>query len=172
AGRIRPAADWREGHRLLAGRIARLPAIVRDAARDADVPLDLGVTGVRRLAATGIGSSEAHARLLVHLVAEHTTLPARLLPPSALLAPGPGCAEDVLVVFSQGLSPNAQLALTHAARWRRVVAATAVTDAGRLAPLHARGVTVVRFAGEGESGRWCASSARSPARCVRSGSPV
>jgi creatinine amidohydrolase len=146
------AGDWREGHQLLTERIARLPAIVRDAARDADVPLDLGVTGIRRLATTGIGSSEAHARLLAHLVAEHTALPARFLPPSALLVPGPGCAEDALVVFSQGLSPNAQLALAHAARWRRVVAATAVADAGRLAPLRARGVTVVRFAGEDEFG--------------------
>ena len=146
------AGDWREGHRLLAERIALLPAIVRDAARDAEVPLDLDVTGIRRLATTGIGSSEAHARLLAHLVAENTTLPARFLPPSTLLAPGRGCAEDALVVFSQGLSPNALLALTHAARWRRVVAATAVTDAGRLAPLRARGVTVVPFAGEGEFG--------------------
>jgi creatinine amidohydrolase/Fe(II)-dependent formamide hydrolase-like protein len=146
------AGDWREGHRLLAERIARLPAIVRDAARDPDVPLDLDVTGIRRLATTGIGSSEAHARLLAHLVAEHTALPARFLPPSALLVPGPGCAEDALVVFSQGLSPNAQLALAHAARWRCVVAATAVTDAGRLAALRARGVTVVPFAGEGEFG--------------------
>src|SRR5262249_58617891 len=117
-----------------------------------DVPLDLDVTGIRRLATTGIGSSEAHARLLAHLVAEHTALPARFLPPSALLVPVPGCAEDALVVFSQGLSPNAQLALAHAARWRRVVAATAVTDAGRLAALRARGVTVVPFAGEGEFG--------------------
>ena len=99
------AGDWREGHRLLAERIALLPAIVRDAARDAEVPLDLDVTGIRRLATTGIGSSEAHARLLAHLVAEHTTLPARFLPPSTLLAPGRGCAEDALVVFSQGLSP-------------------------------------------------------------------
>jgi creatinine amidohydrolase len=143
---------WREGHRLLAERIARLPAIVGDAARDANAPLDLDATGIRRLATSGIGSSEAHARLLAHLVAEHTALPARFLPPSALLAPGPDCAEDALVVFSQGLSPNAQLALTHAGRWRRVVAATAVTDAERLAPLRARGVTIVRFAGEGEFG--------------------
>ncbi len=143
---------WREGHRILTERVARLPAIVARAARETDVALDLGPLRARRLATTGIGSSEAHARLLAHLVAEHTTLPARFLPPSALLAPGPEHADDALVVFSQGLSPNAQLVLTHAARWQRLVLATAVTDPGRLAPLRGRGIAVVHFAGEDEYG--------------------
>ncbi len=142
--------DWRAAHRLLADRIATLPALAGRAAREVAEPVVLAP--VERLVTTGIGSSQAQARLLAHLVAEHTGRPARVLPASALLAPGPERAADTLVVFSQGLSPNAQLVLTHAPRWRSVVLATAVRDAGRLAPLRARGIVVVHFAGEDEYG--------------------
>jgi creatinine amidohydrolase/Fe(II)-dependent formamide hydrolase-like protein len=144
-----PDADWREGHRSLARRIAALPVLAARGAAEALEPPVLPAP-IERLVTTGIGSSEAHARALASLVAEHTTHPARFLPPSALLTPGPEFAADTLLVFSQGLSPNAQLVLTHAARWRHVVLATAVSDPARLAPLRARGVVVVQFAGEDE----------------------
>ncbi len=142
------SGEWREGYRSLADRVAALPGIAACASLDVP-PLPRPVS---RLVTSGIGSSEAHARLLAHLVAEHTRRPARFLPPSALLTPAPACAADTLVVFSQGLSPNAQLVLAHAQRWRQVVLATAVTDAARLAPLRARGVVLVHFAGEDEYG--------------------
>jgi creatinine amidohydrolase len=145
-------SDWRDGHTQLVERIMALPALAARAAREVQVPLDLGGDATDRLVAAGIGSSEAHARLLAHLVAEHTGRAARFVPASALVAPAGPPAGDVLVVFSQGLSPNAQLLLAHAARWRRVVLASAVTDAGRLAPLRARGIVVVHFAGEQEFG--------------------
>jgi len=143
---------WREGYESLADRIARLPELAAREAREVERPLDLGCGAAERLVTTGIGSSEAHARLLAHLVAEHTRRPARFLPASALVTPGPEHAADALIVFSQGLSPNAELVLTHPQRWRRAVLATAVSDPGRLAPLRARGVAVVRFAGEDEYG--------------------
>ena len=141
--------DWRDGHARLAERIAALPAL---AAREIRMPLDLAVDGGGPLITTGIGSSEAHARLLASLVAERTGRPARFVPASALVSPDPPQAGASLVVFSQGLSPNAQLVLAHASRWPRVVLATAVTERGRLAPLRARGVTVATFAGEDEFG--------------------
>jgi creatinine amidohydrolase len=143
------AGDWREGHRSLADRIAALPALAARCARDAEAPVALPGP-IDRLVTTGIGTSEAHARVLAHLVAEHTGRSARALPASALVTPGPDRAAETLVVFSQGLSPNALLTLAHAPRWRHVVLATAVTDPARLTPLRARGVTVVGFPGEDE----------------------
>jgi creatinine amidohydrolase/Fe(II)-dependent formamide hydrolase-like protein len=143
------AAGWRAGYESLARRIAALPALAARSAAEALEPAVLP-DRVERVVVTGIGSSEAHARALASLLADHTAHPARFLAPSALLTPGDRHTADTLVVFSQGLSPNAQLALTHAARWRHVVLATAVRDPGRLAPLRSRGVVVVHFAGEDE----------------------
>src|SRR5262245_53974572 len=143
------AGDWSEGHRSLARRIAALPALAARGAADAHVALALPAP-VERLVTTGIGSSAAHARALASLVAEHTRRPSRFLPASALLSSGGGHGGDTLVVFSQGLSPNALLVLAQAGRWRNVVLATAVTDEARLAPLRGRGVVVVQFAGEDE----------------------
>lgn len=139
---------WRDGHARLAERIAALPAL---AAREAGISSALEV-GIGGLVATGIGSSEAHARLLAHLVAERTGRRARFVPASALVAPAAAPETNTLVVFSQGLSPNARLVLAHAARWPRVVVATSVTDGAHLASLRDRGVTVVSFAGEHEFG--------------------
>lgn len=130
------------GHALLAERIARLPSLLRAAAGDDP----LALRPPRRLTATGVGSSEAHARLLVHLAVEQAGLPARFLPLSAFAAPLPPAPDDLLVVFSQGVSPNARLALATAAAWGEVVLATAAT----VAP--GTGVRVVRFAGEDEYG--------------------
>ena len=143
-------SDWRDGHARLAERIAALPALAARAAREGDGACEVDEGG--GLVATGIGSSEAHARLLAHLVAERTRRPARFVPASTLLAPSVTPSADTLVVFSQGLSPNAQLVLPQAGRWPRVVVATSVTDPARLAPLRARGVTVIFFAGENEFG--------------------
>jgi creatinine amidohydrolase len=140
---------WREGHRLLAERVARLPAVVRESAALPEPALPFAPDAVRRFVATGVGSSEAHARLLVHLLAERLGLDARYLPPSALEAGG-GCArpDDVLVVVSQGLSPTARFALTEPYRWRAVVVITAVDRD----PLLAAATLVVHFPGAGEYG--------------------
>jgi creatinine amidohydrolase/Fe(II)-dependent formamide hydrolase-like protein len=143
---------WRDGHAHLSERIAALPALAARAAREIERPFEVEIDGTGGLVATGIGSSEAHARLLAHLVAERTRRPARFVPASALVAPSAAPAADTLVLFSQGLSPNARLVLGHVARWPRVVVATSVTDSARLAPFRARGVTVVSFAGENEFG--------------------
>jgi creatinine amidohydrolase len=74
------------------------------------------------------------------------------VPHSYLLGPPPQARDDVLVVFSQGLSPNARLALDDPASWRRVVLVTAVTDEARLAPLRARAVAIHPIDGEDEFG--------------------
>jgi creatinine amidohydrolase/Fe(II)-dependent formamide hydrolase-like protein len=143
------ADGWREGYRSLARRIGDLPALAARGAVEAQQTLTLPAPA-DRLVTTGIGSSEAHARALACLVAEHTSRASRFVPASALLVPRAADLGDTLVVFSQGLSPNALLALAHAERWRQVVLATAVTDDARLGPLRDRGIVVVPFAGEDE----------------------
>jgi len=116
---------------------------------------DLANARGRPLVATGVGSSAGHARYLVATLAEHR-LPARFLPLDAF--PRPGRADSVLVVFSQGLSPNARLALSEPSGWHRVVlvtASAASSDPERRAQVSAledAGVHVVPSPGVDEFG--------------------
>ncbi len=133
--------DWRDGHRILAERLAGLPDALRATAA---MPLpSLDARDRRRVVTTGIGSSEWHARLLAHLLDEHAGVPARFVPLSALASAAGG---DLLVLFSQGMSPNARLALAQRAAWRETVVATAARDVA------IDGVRVAPFAGESEYG--------------------
>ena len=145
------ASDWREGHAILSARVREIPAALARTASRPLPPLALGDRPVRRVVATGVGSSAAHARLLAHELRRNGR-DAVAVPLSVFLAPPSPAPDDVLVVFSQGLSPNARLALEEPARWRRVVLVTAVTDEARLAPLRARSVAVHTIDGEDEFG--------------------
>lgn len=143
--------DWREGHALLASRLRELPDAVARTARRGIAPLDLGDRPIRRVVATGVGSSAAHAALLVHVL-RAAGRDAVVVPLSTFLASPAPSPDDVLVVFSQGLSPNACLALDTPDRWRRVVLVTAVTAPARLEPLQAAAVAVQTIDGEDEFG--------------------
>lgn len=84
--------------------------------------------------ATGVGSSEAHARHLVGLLRRHTPVPAWFEPLSAFLEPGfpgPTAARRTLVVFSQGLAANAQIALGRRRGFASVVLMTSATVEGQ-----------------------------------------
>jgi hypothetical protein len=106
----------------------------------------------RSVVTSGIGASEGPARILAALLAE-AGMAARFCPISAFVN-RPPCA-DLLVVFSQGLSPNARIALgeEHAftARWLvtsveacRVEARSSADDKQRpLATLRERDVTAI-----------------------------
>jgi creatinine amidohydrolase len=124
-------------------------ALRRTAARPLPA-LDLGGPR-RRVVATGVGSSAAHAALLAHEL-RRAARDAIAVPLSTFLAPAVPAPDDVLVVFSQGLSPNAMLALAAPAAWRRVVLVTAVADEARLTPLRDAGVAVVPIEGADEFG--------------------
>src|SRR5215470_9208176 len=102
--------DWREGHAILTARLRTIPAALAATAARELVPLDLGDRPIRRVIATGVGSSAAHAALLAHEV-RRAGRDATAVPLSAFLAAPAPAPDDVLVVFSQGLSPNAGLAL-------------------------------------------------------------
>jgi len=141
---------WRAAHALLAARAAAAPAALLRSLAMAWPALDPGTP--RRLVATGVGSSEAHARFLAHVVDAAGVLPARFVPLGALVVPPRDAGRDLLVCFSQGLSPNARLVLASAGAWHRAVAATASTRAERLAPVRAAGAQVVPFEGAEEYG--------------------
>jgi creatinine amidohydrolase len=122
------AESWRSAYRVLDDRVAALPDALRTALELPLPPLACDPARVRRVVATGAGSSAAHARLLVALL-EECGVAARFVPLSAFVAPPRGDArEDALVVFSQGLSPNARLALRDVERWASVTLVTAVPE--------------------------------------------
>jgi len=114
--------------------------------------------------ATGVGSSEAHARYLVGLLRQHASVPAWFEPLSAFLDPGfpgPATAGRTLVVFSQGLAANARVALERRRDFASVVVMTSATVAGQeragrperaviLRSLVAEGGRVERFPEEDE----------------------
>jgi len=128
-----------------------LPALATPA-----VPADFEPRAARAFRITGVGSSAAHARYLAVLLAEELGLPARFVPLDAF--PLAGDPRDVLVVFSQALSPNALLALDDPAAWLRTVLVTGAgssRDAERrrtLEALRRAGASVVESAGADEFG--------------------
>lgn len=105
------------------------------------------------IAITGGGMSEGPARFLRALLTE-VGFPAQYIPLSEFVAAGfppalashadpesgePGEPRGTLVVFSQGLAPNARFPLVHRRRFRRCILVTAVTpDADPAAGLTAR----------------------------------
>jgi len=155
---VREAHSAAGARARLRERFAEAPALLERAlaAPPPDLPFD--PRAVRRVRTTGIGSSESHARALAWWLAERLGLDARFTPAGALASGRiPGCSRDALVVFSQGLSPNARFALCAPDAWRGALLVTAVTPngvgAGRaawLAALEAARVGVVRFEPENE----------------------
>ncbi len=139
----------------LRARLEQVPARLVEAAHDGTT-LPRSLRTCRRLLVTGAGSSAGHARFLVDALAE--ARPARWRPLTAFAAgPPPDAERDGLIVFSQGLSPNACLALHGAERFRAVVLVTAARNADaatrrRLDGLRERGVCVVDTGADEERG--------------------
>jgi creatinine amidohydrolase len=118
------------GHTLLAERIASVAEHI--AALGASFPVrDRRHPAPRRVVATGIGSSEAHARYLVWLLNRYTPVPAEFAPLGSFVdAPAKSFADCTLAVFSQGISSNARIALERQAEFAHLVLFTASTPAG------------------------------------------
>lgn len=96
---------------LLRDRVGRIPdGIARDLAR-ALPPLGSTLSRARRFTATGTGGSEGPAQAFVAALQERG-IAARFRPLSSFALDHE--REGALVVFSQGMSPNARLALRHA----------------------------------------------------------
>ena len=144
------------GHDLLAQRLARIPELLLPMVGREPAPPSGAVRAARRFVVTGTGSSEAHARFLVHLLNRYAQRPAEFAPLSAFCDPprefGRGRA---LIVVSQGLSPNAQVAVDRHRDFDHTVIFTSTTAAGaaaagraeragRIRDLAAAGVEFVR----------------------------
>lgn len=122
--------DDPRGHRLLAERLARAPAILADML-DRGLPAAPAATlATTRFIVTGTGSSEAHARYLAMLLNLHTDRAATYLPLSGFVdLPASAFAGKTLVVWSQGVSPNAQIALHRRHDFAHTVLFSATTPA-------------------------------------------
>lgn len=124
-----PAADP-TGLRLLQDRVDRIPQLLEAYG----VGWRSGVgkdAKIRRVAATGIGSSEAHARYLVGLLNRHTEIPAEFVPLGRFADTEIYNGGDrTLVLFSQGLSANARIALDRRHRFAHRVLFTSSTPEG------------------------------------------
>ncbi len=118
--------SWHAAHRALAARARALPVMLRAACDVPAPPPRVGLRAVRRVVTTGVGGSASPARLLAFLLSEHLGCDARFRPIGAFLAAAPPeSCDDLLVIVSQGLTPNARLALADCAAWRHVTVLTA-----------------------------------------------
>lgn len=149
-----------EGIERLRTRCEALPGALREQLARPDPPAPFDPRSVRRIVTTGIGSSAAHARFLAHVLSESLGLPARFTTTGAVAtAAAPGRLADALIVFSQGLSPNARFAFGGAQDWGAVVVVTAQgisREPGErsdwLEGLRARGAAVIDFSAPDEFG--------------------
>lgn len=116
------------GHQLLADRLALIPSILRDMLDRGPAALNQRTLEGQRFIITGTGSSEAHARYLSTLINLHTDRSAAYLPLSGFVdSPAANFAGKTLIVFSQGLSPNAQIALQRSDDFEHCILFTATT---------------------------------------------
>ena len=116
------------GHELLATRLARIPEVLEGMLADPGTPLSASTLASQRFIVTGTGSSEAHARYLATLINLHTDRSAAYLPLSGFVDAEPTIfAGKTLVVYSQGVSPNAQIALQRGRHFDHTILFTATT---------------------------------------------
>lgn len=102
----------RLGHALLAERLARIPGIIGEMIERGPAPLKPASLSTMRFVVTGTGSSEAHARYLSMLLNLYCDRAATYVPLSGFTTAHREAFEGkTLVVFSQGVSPNAQIAI-------------------------------------------------------------
>lgn len=111
---------------LLAERLRSLPDQLR--AVPAVLPADLmrAGAGSRRVVVTGGGLSEGPARFLVALLRQRLSARAEFVPQSEFAVRALPDLGDTLVLFSQGLAPNARLPLPHASRFAETIIFTSV----------------------------------------------
>lgn len=116
------------GHRLLRQRLDQIPGELAGMMVRGLPQLRGRTVASDRFLVTGTGSSEAHARYLCNLINLYTDRTASYLPLSAFLnLPRELSFDKTLVVFSQGVSPNAQIALRRFRDFRHAILFTSTT---------------------------------------------
>jgi hypothetical protein len=112
-------------------RVAEIPALLRatlDIAFGPDVLAPLGDPEIG-LDVVGVGASELPARLLTQVL-QRGGVRAQFLPVISMDGPPRDANKRALIVFSQGLSPNAELALGNASTYHHSILVTAVDPEG------------------------------------------
>lgn len=118
------------GHELLSTRLDRIPDVIAGMLSRGPAPLAPASRAARRFIVTGTGSSEAHARYLAMLLNLHTDRAAAYVPLSGFVDSPPATfAGRTLVVWSQGVSPNAQIALRRRRDFAHCILFSATTPA-------------------------------------------
>jgi creatinine amidohydrolase len=151
----------KEGYDILSARMQRIPGLLTTQAKSAMPALSRAKESARCFITSGVGSSEAHARFLTFLLSAQYGLSSRFVPLSSLAGAPKDAKHNVLIIFSQGLSPNARLPLTHVDSWQRVVLCTAATEEGArktgqddklvtLTALREAGIDIIHFPEEHE----------------------
>lgn len=139
------------GHVLLAERLERIPSILVEMIRQAPAALKATTRSSQRFVVTGTGSSEAHARYLAMLLNLYTERSAAYVPLSGFTTATPEAFQGkTLVVFSQGVSPNAQIAIQRRRDFAHTLLFTATNpQAAREAGKVDRAVLLERMLDEG-----------------------
>ncbi len=125
------------GCKILEQRLSSIPELLRlwlpQLASSTATLAPVRAAGREAFVVTGIGSSEAHARYLATLLSQSGAA-AEFRPLSAFLRPNsdPHDAAKVLVVISQGLSPNAWLALLRRKEFRQCFVFSSLSKNGAL----------------------------------------
>jgi hypothetical protein len=137
---------------VIRGRLAALPACLREVAGRVGAGAGAGLGRDGGVVVTGVGASEAPARMIAELWREAGV--AASFAPLSAFASGSRAAKDRrgLVVFSQGLSPNARLALARAGEFREALVFTSVREDAALARFVAQGGRAVVLPPEREQG--------------------
>lgn len=125
-----PAMSDSRGHALLRRRVEMIPGALAAMLAQGLPAARERTQASQRFIVTGTGSSEAHARYLCTLLNLHTDRSAAYLPLSGFTDANPASfTGKTLIVFSQGVSPNAQLALRKRVLFDHLILFTAATPA-------------------------------------------
>lgn len=118
----------RLGHELLKARLEQCPALIAGMLNH-PLKLSCGRTfDSAHFVVAGTGSSEAHAKFFVYLINHYTRACAEFKWLSAFSEKSIQETQDkTLVIFSQGLSPNAHMALARSPQFRHTVLFTSTT---------------------------------------------
>ena len=139
-------------------RILNIPELI---ARTLSQPVPIAPAELAKstIVVTGAGIAAGPARFLATYLRHEYGLAARYCPPSAFAFEGSRPSGETLIVFSQGLSTNAQMVLEHASHYAHVTLVTASTaDASgtlaqrRVAELVEAGVQLVTHGPKREEG--------------------
>ncbi len=111
------------GHVLLEARIRSIPELAASYWRDSQLELSSAIAQSQDFIVTGVGSSWGHALYLTSLLRDYAGREARAVPLSGFLRKQVkrDYSQSILIIFSQGFSENAQIALQHRDKFKHVV---------------------------------------------------